>query len=231
VGVWVMYIAVEPYVRRLWPQSIISWTRLLHGRAFDPLVGESLIAGALVGAASLPVMYVTRLVPGWLGMPPAAPYFSRRIETGMLDGPRQALGHMVESGLQGMQWAMIMLVAVVLIKMLVRKTWLALVLFGAAMSLAWALSLSTVNQGSTTALLVSWAITAGLLVGWLIVLVRYGVLALIASAAVFSALGTLPITFDFEKWYAGIGMMGLTLVCLVPVCGAAAAMWGRTRPG
>jgi len=32
VVAWVSYFAVEPYVRRFWPQSMISWSRLLGGR-------------------------------------------------------------------------------------------------------------------------------------------------------------------------------------------------------
>src|SRR4029077_18679085 len=31
-AVWVLYLALEPYVRRYWPQAIVSWTRVLAGR-------------------------------------------------------------------------------------------------------------------------------------------------------------------------------------------------------
>ena len=228
LGAWLMYIAVEPYVRRLWPQSIVSWTRLVHGRVFDPLVGQSLLVGALMGAASLPIIFVSRLAPRWMSLPPAAPYYSKRIETGMLDGPRQALGHMLESGLQGVQMAMLMLVGVVLVKMVVRKTWIAILIFGAAQSLAWTMNQPTLNDWSWPVFAITWSLLAAMMLAWLGVLVRYGVLALIAGAAVFSALGTLPITFDFEKWYAGIGMMGLAIVIAVPLYGAAAAVGGRS---
>jgi hypothetical protein len=30
-SLWVLYIAIEPFVRRRWPQVLISWTRLLSG--------------------------------------------------------------------------------------------------------------------------------------------------------------------------------------------------------
>src|SRR5262245_14015568 len=29
---WVLYLAIEPYLRRRWPERIISWSRLLAGR-------------------------------------------------------------------------------------------------------------------------------------------------------------------------------------------------------
>ena len=28
---WILYIAIEPFVRRRWPQILVSWTRLLSG--------------------------------------------------------------------------------------------------------------------------------------------------------------------------------------------------------
>ena len=30
-GFWALYVALEPHVRRRWPQSMISWSRLLGG--------------------------------------------------------------------------------------------------------------------------------------------------------------------------------------------------------
>ena len=47
--VWVLYLAIEPYVRRYWPQAIISWTRVLAGRWRDPLVGRDVLYGAVLG--------------------------------------------------------------------------------------------------------------------------------------------------------------------------------------
>ena len=46
---WLIYIALEPLIRRRWPDSLIAWTRLLSGRFTDPLVGRVLLAGALLG--------------------------------------------------------------------------------------------------------------------------------------------------------------------------------------
>ena len=49
--VWLTYLALEPYVRRRWPDLLISWSRLLSGRVRDPLVGRDVLAGSLLGAA------------------------------------------------------------------------------------------------------------------------------------------------------------------------------------
>lgn len=47
--VWVSYLATEPYVRRLWPGTIVAWSRVLEGRFRDPLVGRHILLGALSG--------------------------------------------------------------------------------------------------------------------------------------------------------------------------------------
>ena len=49
VTVWVLYMAIEPYVRRVWPRMLVSWTRLLSGRLRDPLLGRDVLIGLLVG--------------------------------------------------------------------------------------------------------------------------------------------------------------------------------------
>ena len=52
---WVVYLALEPFVRRRWPQGIVSWNRLLVGRYRDPSVGRDLLIGALCATAALSV--------------------------------------------------------------------------------------------------------------------------------------------------------------------------------
>ena len=47
--VWLMYISLEPHLRRVWPRALISWTRLLSGQVRDPLVGRDVLIGMFVG--------------------------------------------------------------------------------------------------------------------------------------------------------------------------------------
>ena len=51
---WLLYIAIEPFIRRLHPSSLVSWSRLLAGRVSDPAVGRDVLIGlaafALQGA-------------------------------------------------------------------------------------------------------------------------------------------------------------------------------------
>ena len=46
---WLAYLGIEPWIRRHWPASLISWSRLLAGSFRDPLVGRDVLLGAAFG--------------------------------------------------------------------------------------------------------------------------------------------------------------------------------------
>ena len=50
---WVFYLALEPWVRRYWPQNLVTWARLLAGKWRDPLVGRDVLFGILLGLVYL----------------------------------------------------------------------------------------------------------------------------------------------------------------------------------
>ena len=52
------YLALEPHVRRRWPSILVSWSRLIAGDVFDPLVARDV----LIGAAVMAVAYLARPV-------------------------------------------------------------------------------------------------------------------------------------------------------------------------
>lgn len=45
---WLLYIAIEPFIRKLHPRSMVSWSRLLAGRLTDPAVGRDVLIGLMV---------------------------------------------------------------------------------------------------------------------------------------------------------------------------------------
>ena len=58
---WVIYMAIEPYVRRIWPRMLIGVVRLLSGRFRDPAVGREVLIGATTGCALVVVLAMTTL--------------------------------------------------------------------------------------------------------------------------------------------------------------------------
>ena len=51
--VWLLYLALEPVIRRRWPESLVSWTRLLFGEWRDPLVGRDVLVGCATAVAAI----------------------------------------------------------------------------------------------------------------------------------------------------------------------------------
>jgi hypothetical protein len=49
VLLYTLYIALEPFARKKWPEQLISWTRLLSGRVRDPMVGRDVLIGVAAG--------------------------------------------------------------------------------------------------------------------------------------------------------------------------------------
>jgi hypothetical protein len=48
---WLLYMALEPYARRVAPRWMVSWSRLLEGRVTDPMVGRDILCGLAAVAA------------------------------------------------------------------------------------------------------------------------------------------------------------------------------------
>src|ERR1700675_3613553 len=67
---WILYLALEPWVRRRWPQAIISWSRLLSGQFRDPLVGRDILFGTILGAIWILVFQIRYIPMMRMGAPP-----------------------------------------------------------------------------------------------------------------------------------------------------------------
>ncbi|MEO1370044.1 MAG: hypothetical protein AAFX50_22915, partial [Acidobacteriota bacterium] len=126
--VWLFYLALEPYARRLWPHTLIAWTRLLAGRVTDPLVGRSVLYGVIFGFAWTLLDQLDQLLPGWLGLswtPGAvsALPFENALATS------QALAGMGEQLLASVRDAVFSLLLLLLARLLLRRPELAVVAY------------------------------------------------------------------------------------------------------
>ena len=82
---WVLYMAVESFARRHWPEVMISWTQIFHGANISPRVGLDLIAGAIGGAAIALIEISSHRMFG---------HFTP-VHAALVDGPLPALGEMI----------------------------------------------------------------------------------------------------------------------------------------
>jgi serine/threonine-protein kinase len=49
---WLLYVAIEPAIRRSWPHTLITWNRVVAGNWLDPTVAWQVLIGVLVGLAT-----------------------------------------------------------------------------------------------------------------------------------------------------------------------------------
>lgn len=64
VVIWAIYLAFEPFVRRTWPQVLVSSTNVLTGRFSDPVVGRDVLIGVALG---LWLTLLVRSLAAWSG--------------------------------------------------------------------------------------------------------------------------------------------------------------------
>jgi predicted Ser/Thr protein kinase len=185
---WAIYMSIEPFIRRHWPQAIISWSRLLAGRLRDPLLGRDLLIGVLLGIAWLVIVDVSYLVIAHLGGPPTLG------GTEYLRGGRHMLGAWVGQLVTSVTGTLVFFFVLFLFRVMLRRPWLACIAFVALFATLRILS----NEYPAVQIPTSIAIYA---VATLAV-VRFGLVALAAGLFTVDLIIGAPTTASLSSWYA-----------------------------
>ena len=217
VFVWLSYMALEPYVRRRWPDVLISWTRLLSGKVWDPLAGRDVLAGALMGTVGALCGYALDALPYWFNIPGLTPVNSFPYSLG---GPNRFLAQGLGILLINVFVTLVTLFLLFLARVFLRKQWLALGLTGLFLTI---LNLGSTGENFWVALPFS-ILTVALS---LIVLIRFGLVALFVFNVYVALLSFFPVTLDFSRWYIGRSLFLLLILIGFAVCGFRAALAGR----
>ena len=218
-AVWMSYLAFEPYVRRRWPQSLITWSRVLRGGFRDPLVGGHVLFGLAFGIGLALLNAGGRLTLQHYGAivtntSYARPLISLLDARGLADG---LLAELILAFFNGMGLTFILM----LLRVLLRRRWLA----PAAFILIGVLAPST-GVGSTPHLL---TIAAGMAFFALFAstLLRFGgLLTTIVCLFAGNTLGSLPAA-DFSAWYANTTIYAVIFFLALTVHAFMTAVAGR----
>ena len=216
--VWLFYIALEPYARRLWPWMLVSWVRLFGGRGRDPLVGRDLLAGAVSGVALALNIRMLQWLPGWLGVAPIQPFsnvWSLESVRGLRHAVTATLGIHTTSLLDVLFPVMLFLV----FRLLLRRTW-------AAVGLVSLIGTVVTYPGSGSFAVYAGFMVVTLLIIW-VALLRFGLLSVAICTSVGELLTQLPMTFDVSAWYAGASLPALILIFGMTVWAFRIALAGR----
>jgi len=225
LNVWLFYIALEPYVRRFWPQLLIGWTRLISGYVRDPLVGRDVLLGVAAGTVGAFLIASRELAPHLLGLRPATPVLPSPL---ILLGARHVLAVALQIVRRALGNAMQCVGIVVFLKIVVKRTWLVLALSTIAI-------LPIAMSGTFAAEQLSIELPIALLGIALVltVLLRFGLLSLFVTFYTFLLIEAFPLTTDFSRPYAGTSVALLAAVAGLSVCGLIASrgdepIFGRT---
>ena len=202
---WMLYLALEPWVRRRWPHTIISWSRLLSGQFRDPLVGRDILFGVMLGAVWVLIFQLRQIPLSHLGAAPIIP------QTEYLAGGREALGAwlmQIPASILGTLQFFFLLLG---LKYLLRKDWLAAIVFVVIFALVQGLPSSYISVD-----LPMWAVIYAIAV---LIVYRFGLIPLACAIFTVNMLSNVPFTFDFSVWY--MSTFALTLLSVVALAG-----WG-----
>ncbi len=216
--VWLLYVAVEPTVRRRWPGSLVSWTRLIAGRVRDPMVGRDALFG-MTFAAGAHVLWVAGQSLGAA----RAPQPLETVRLDMLLGWRPFAAWMVQNLIVSVTASLFAVVVVVGLRALLRHERLAEI--GAVVVLALVIAAGTRLSG----LSVAFAILGSAV---LVVLIRSGLLAVMVGSFFLSAgRPEVPVTSELGAWY-GLPTLGWLIVAgCVAVFGLFVSLGGRPLAG
>jgi hypothetical protein len=213
---WLVYIAMEPYARRIWPKGMIAWNRLMDGRIRDPLLGRDILIGA-AGGVTMQLwwgLYV-RLID-WLSLPSSEPMFG---DLTPLIGVRQAIAVTVDTITESLYSPIGWLFIVLLLRTVLRRQWLAALVVMLGSSLSFALQdVNPMLHGFFT--MVAFGI-------FFFILLRLGLLSAIASMVFFYVGVASVLTVDMSSWYAGRSLFTMLLLATIALYAFYISLGGR----
>jgi Protein kinase domain len=219
LNIWLFYVALEPYVRRFWPQLLIGWTRLLSGRFRDPLVGRDVLVGVAAGTIAAFLIASRELLPRLLGLAPPSPTLPNAT---ILLGSRHALALALQITRSAAINAMQCVGVVVVLRIVVKRAWLVLVLSTLAIL---PIAMDGTFAGEQLGIELAITITGICLI--FAVLLRFGLLALLVTFYTFLVTGVFPLTLDFSRPYAGASVALLVAVAGLSILGFVASRGGE----
>ena len=198
----VLYLALEPYVRRRDPHTLISWSRLLSGQWHDPLVGRDLLIGAGYGVSLSVLQGSDNLLLPFLGKLPPMP---ESLQPSALLGVRPALGALLFYILFFVLYSLLIFFLIFILRLVFRRDWIAalvVVLLGAG-----------TNPGGEYPIVTFVFLT----IVWgsvVLMLKNFGLLALIVGLVVHNVLVVFPTTSHLSRWYASAGLAGIAVIAV-----------------
>ena len=199
-AVWVVYIAVEPYVRRQWPHMVVSWSRLLGGHFRTPGLGRDTLIGIAVGVVGRLILMIDESLAPSAGAVRAAPHPGTLLGLGSPDG----IAFVV---LYYQFIAIFFALGLAFLLLLLRRVaWND----RAALVALWILVSAVGVSGENPAVELTLSLARNALVIW--TLYRFGIHALAMSWLTYYIVLRVPLTLDITAWYGPRSFMTIAAI-------------------
>ncbi len=216
----VAYLALEPYIRRLWPSVLVTWARLVAGRWKDPIVGRDALIGAIAGLGLGGLLFLGvylsarwRLSDRPLEVP--AMVFAQMLS------PQGVLAAVADNAVTAFLYTTVQYTILVALRFVLRRNTLAV---GGLILIMTLVSTDFGQRGW-------WLTSAVALVamsGLMIVMLRFGFVAALATWFTIGMLSSVPWTTDFGVWFAPQVMLSWVVILAMLGYGFATAVGGRS---
>ena len=203
---WMIYLAVEPSVRRFWPSTLVSWSRLMARQWRDPLVGRDVLFGVGLGLGVSAIASTATYVGARLGHPftPNVPDLEQLL------GPTMVVARVLNQIFNALLNAIFAVFGLVLLKMAARREWLA-----SALAIALAMIMAVRSEGGSAA--VNFVAALAIVTTIVLTIQRLGLVAITVLFFVYFVMSSAVITLDTSRWF----FAGSTVLLAIPAALAA----------
>jgi serine/threonine-protein kinase len=210
---WLAYLAAEPFLRRHWPEVLVSWTRLLAGQFRDPIVGRDVLVGCAAGSLLAVIAIGGMQLQERLGLTSDLVFVD---VYGAAYGLQKVVPLLVWRAAQGVFAALACLFILLLLRLALGSQWAAVTAFVAAGG--------AIAAPGSASFLIGFTNSAVLLAVFGVLLARFGLLAAVVQFYVWGLFIFFPITTDLGAWHAGAGITALAVFAALALFGLTAAL-------
>jgi serine/threonine-protein kinase len=214
----VMYLAFEPYLRKIAPERVIAWNRLLAGDWRDPLVGRDVLIGAAGSGLRVFIMLLfSFFIPRWQGKPPSVVWDNPAYLSGINIFPAIFAEGISIALMQSFTYAFLIL----FLGLPLRRKWLGAI---AVWLLFVVIGLVQIPpQGQLLLELAELILTNTVII---FIAVRFGVLATLSFVLV-EFLSRIPFAADLTTWYAGNFILFILIIVALSFYGFYTSIAGQ----
>lgn len=206
---WILYMAVEPFVRRRWPDVLVSWTRLLSGEWRDPLVARDMFVGFAFGALVCCIHCIVAAIPSRISWPGFNYLLPMNYDA--ILGARFAAAQGLDGFSQVIGIGLVFVCLLVTMRLLLRNQWVAVI------------AIILIGAGAFVSGPIAGSIVAA---SFMFLVMRFGLIAgcgfWFAYFLIFSSSATLQ-----SAWYSGYGFLDLAVFAALVLYSFRTSLAGR----